>query len=130
MSDATELIRAAFEAFNRGDMEAVLAFLDPEVEVFADEVVGNAGTYRGRDGFLEWNREWMEAWDDFRVELGELEDLDGENVLIQVTQVGRGKDSGIEIAQEFVYLFQVLDGHVVRLHLYSDRESALAAAGS
>jgi ketosteroid isomerase-like protein len=128
--DHVELTRQGFEAFNRGEMEAVVEFLHPEVEIHASADVGEPGTYHGRDGFLEWNRIWMEAWDEFRVELEEIEEIDGENVLVHVTQSGRGRGSGLEVSQRVTYLFTVRDGYAARLHIYGRRADALAAIGS
>jgi ketosteroid isomerase-like protein len=128
MSENVERTRQGFESFNRGDIEAVVEFLHPEVEVHASEDVGESGTYHGRDGFLEWNRIWMDAWDEFKVELEEIEELDEENILVHVVQSGRGRESGLEVSQRVTYLFTLRDGYAARLHLYGDRDSAVAAA--
>lgn len=125
-----ELTRRGFEAFNRGDMDAVVKILHPEVEVHASGDVGEAGTYHGRDGFLHWNRVWMDAWEEFSVELEEIEELDDRNVLVHVHQTGRGRGSGVEVSQRIVYLFTVRDGLAARVHLYADRDSAVAAAAT
>lgn len=124
---AAELAREGFEAFNRGDVEAVLGMLSPDVEVHSVAEVGEEGTYHGREGYLEWTRIWLDAWDAFHIELVELEEVDEENVLVHSRQRGRGKGSGLEVEQEGVYLFTVRDGLVVRLHLYATREQALEA---
>jgi uncharacterized protein len=129
--DAAQLGREGFEAFNRGDVEAVLSMLSPDVEVHSVADVGEAGTYHGRDGYLAWTRIWLDAWEDFTIEMGEIEQVDERNVLIPSVQRGRGKGSGLEVTQEAVYLFTIGDdGLVTRLHLYPDREAALAAARS
>ena len=130
MEDNLARVRAGFEAFNRGDMEEVLRFLHPDVEVFASEEVGEPGSYRGRDAFLSWNRTWMDAWEDFRVDTFDFEPMDDHNVLVHVTQSARGRGSGVEVSQNVTYLFTLHDGLASRLHLYPDRESALAAARS
>jgi ketosteroid isomerase-like protein len=130
MSENVERTRQGFEAFNRGDMEVVVEFLHPDVEIHASEDVGEPGTYHGRDGFVEWNRVWMEAWRDFSVELEEIEELDEENILVHVVQSGRGRGSGLEVSQRVTYLFTLRDGYAARLHIYADRDSAVAAAAS
>ena len=125
-----ELARAGFEAFNRGDVEAVLQLLSPDVEIHSVAEVGEEGTYHGHQGYLDWTTIWLEAWSEFSVELREIEQVDAENVLVHTHQWGRGKGSGLQVEQNAVYLFTVRDGLAVRLHLYADRESALAAARS
>ena len=125
-----ELARAGMEAFNRGDVEAVLALMSPDVEVQSVAEVGEEGTYHGHQGYQAWVRIWLEAWDDFRIEVDEVEELSDEEMLVHTRQYGRGRDSGLEVEQRGVYLFTVHDGLLTRLHLYADRESAVAAARS
>jgi ketosteroid isomerase-like protein len=127
---SAELARAGFEAFNRGDLETVLSLLSPDVEVHSVAEMGEEGTYHGHEGYLEWTGIWLDAWEEFQVELIEVEAVDDENVLVHSRQRGRGKGSGVEVEQLGVYLFTVRDGRAVRLHLYGDRESALAAIRS
>lgn len=130
MEENAVRVREGFEAFNRGDMGAVVRFLHPDVEVHASEEVGEPGTYQGREGFVAWNGAWMDAWDDFQAELIDLEPVDDENVLVFVHQSGRGRGSGLQVSQDVVYLFTLREGKAVRLHLYADRESALKALES
>jgi uncharacterized protein len=122
-----ELARAGFEAFNRGDIETVLELLSPDVEIHSVAEMGEEGTYRGHDGYREWTAIWLDAWDEFRIEITEIEEVDEQNVLIHSVQRARGKDSGVEVEQFGVYLFTLRDGKATRLHLYADRDSALAA---
>jgi hypothetical protein len=69
VSDPREaLLREGIAAFNRGDEEAVLAVLDPDVEVFTPPELGNAGTFHGHEGYTAWIESWLEAWDEFRIE--------------------------------------------------------------
>jgi ketosteroid isomerase-like protein len=130
MSRNVELTRQGFEAFNRGELETVVEFLHPDVEIHASGDVGEPGTYHGRDGFVQWNRVWMDAWDEFQVELEDIEEVDEHNILVHVHQSGRGRGSGLEVSQRIIYLFTVRDGLASRLHLYGSREEALAAARS
>jgi hypothetical protein len=59
-------VREGIEATNRGDLESVVAGLDPEfVEFHIAPELGNAGTYHGREGYREGFGGWAEAWDDF-----------------------------------------------------------------
>ena len=41
----TEMLRAGYEAFNRGDWEAATRFADPEFELQTADRVVNPGTY-------------------------------------------------------------------------------------
>jgi hypothetical protein len=77
-------------------------------------------------------REFLSAWDDLRVQADEYRELDSERVLVLTRQSGRGKTSGIDLAQmqsEGATLFQVRDGKVMRLVLYTALEQALTDLG-
>jgi ketosteroid isomerase-like protein len=124
-----ELARTAFEAFERRDMDAVWAITADDVEVGGAPELPNSGTYRGREGFVTWIAQWLDAWDEFRIELVEVVAIDDGHVLVEVDQHGRGKGSGLEVTQRgLAYLITLSDGVVVRLYLYPDRAAALAAA--
>jgi ketosteroid isomerase-like protein len=43
-----DLVRGAYEAWNRRDFDAAFRFLDPDVEVSPPPDLPEAGTYRGR----------------------------------------------------------------------------------
>jgi ketosteroid isomerase-like protein len=110
-------------------MEAVWAITADDVEVGGAPELPNSGTYRGREGFVTWVAQWLDAWDEFRIELVEVVAIDDGHVLVEVDQHGRGKGSGLEVTQRgLAYLITVSDGVVVRLYLYPDRAAALAAA--
>ncbi len=47
------LLRAGIEAYNRGDVEAMVALFDPEIELPCRSRPGNPGTWHGLDGFRE-----------------------------------------------------------------------------
>jgi ketosteroid isomerase-like protein len=83
-------------------------------------------------GMAEGTREWLSAWEDFRVEAEEYRELDGERVLVHVNRRGRGKTSGLELGElqtRAATLFHVHDGKVIRLVVYWDRKRTLADLG-
>ena len=119
-----ELIRAGFEAWEAGDVDATLALCDPEIEVFAPPEIGNPGVYRGIEGFLEWTQDWFDAWEDFRQELVAIEMVGDTHALVRVNQTGVGKGSGIEVEQEATYVFQVRGDRLTYLALFLDHANA------
>ena len=62
------LAREGVEAFQRGDIEAFLNFLDPEVEIYSPPELPNPAHFRGRDGYLPWIGRWLEAWESFELD--------------------------------------------------------------
>ncbi len=126
--ELAELARRGIDAYNRGDIEAVLEQLDEEVEVYTPPELPNAGTYHGHDGFLQWLAQWSEAWDEFRLELEGIDFVGEHYEVVTVRQFGRGAGSGVEVEMRIAQLYEVHDGKATRLHYYHDRDVALAAA--
>ena len=66
------MVRAGYEAFNRGDIEAALAPLHPDIEWWpaADEPITDP--YRGHDGYRRLVTGIREAVPDLQIEVEEL----------------------------------------------------------
>ena len=130
MSDSTaernvELARRGFEAYNAGDAETVAKLMRPDVEVHAAPGLVNSGDYRGQEGYTQWNAEWTEAWDEFKVEPTAVEPIGDRHVVVDAHQVARGAGSGIDVEMDVFWAFEVDGGQVARMHLYPTREEAL-----
>ena len=77
-------------------------------------------TWRGLSG-------WLEAWDEFTIELEEVEGIGDRHVVCAARQSARGKGSGVEVEMRLGYMFEFRGDRVIRLHILDDREVALAA---
>jgi ketosteroid isomerase-like protein len=120
------IARSAIEAFNRGDVDAVLALAAPDVEVYAPPDSPNPGRYVGYDGYLRWSEQWLEAWETFTLDVLEIEAVDDRHVVAVVRQNGRGRLSGLEVTMAGAHLYEIdADGKIVRFQLYDERERAL-----
>ena len=102
------LARAGMEAFNTGDVPAMLAALASDVEVYASPEMANAGTYHGHDGFVRWITAWTDAWEQISAEVTGTIDVGDRHVVTAIHQEGRGRE-GIELAMELAFLFDVGD---------------------
>jgi ketosteroid isomerase-like protein len=115
------------DAFNRGDVEAVLALAATDVEVYAPPDSPNPGRYLGHEGYVKWSEQWLEAWETFTLDVLEVEAVDDRHVVAVVRQHGRGRLSGLDLTMEAVHLYEIdEEGKVVRFQLHDDRERALA----
>lgn len=127
--ETIEVVRRAYEAFNRGDLEAMSAEAAPEFEYIATGVIpGAGGVYRGAAQyrrFLEW---WWGEFAQPDVQVHELVDA-GDRVLASVTFRGCGKQSGVETTWSLWQLWTTRDGKVMRGQGFTNREEALEAAG-
>ena len=127
MSENLDLVRSIYADWERGDYGAV-EWADPEIEfVIADGLEPGSG--KGVEGMADRWRKALSAWNDLRVEAEEYRELDDEHVLVLTRMRGRGKSSGVEIAERRGSLFHVQDGKVTRLVLYWDRDRAFADLG-
>jgi ketosteroid isomerase-like protein len=127
--ETVELVRRAYTALNGGDEKTLLSLVDPEIVIDASRAVFNPNTYVGLDGLREISAGMYEVWE--TIQFHPLEFVDaGERVVVVERLVGKGKGSGVEVAQTWGAVWTVRDGRIVRLELsYPDREAALAAAG-
>jgi ketosteroid isomerase-like protein len=125
-----ELARSIFAAWERGDFSS-LEWAHPEIEfVIADGPV--PGSWTGLAGMAEGFRDLVNVWERYRIEASEYRELDGGRVLVLVHGYGRGKTSGLELAQvqaRGAGLLHVRGGKVIRYVIYFDRERALADLG-
>jgi uncharacterized protein len=118
-----------YEAFNRRDLEGLLEPFDPDV-VFVEEpdVRPDAGTHSGIDGMRTFFSAMFEGASD--VGADPLEWIEHEDkVIVPIRLHGRFRHTGIEGEAQFVHVWTVRNGRITRLHLYTDKEQALAAVG-
>jgi ketosteroid isomerase-like protein len=90
----------------------------------------DAAEYHGIGELTTAWRDFLSAWDDFRIEPGRI--VPGEEGVYVVLQrlEGRGKGSGLDIDAEVAGLVHMQDGRIVRLEMFWDPEAALVAAGA
>jgi ketosteroid isomerase-like protein len=125
-----ELVRSIFAAWERGDYSSA-EWAHSEIEyVIADGP--SPGSWNGLTGMAEGVRDWLSAWEEYRIEPDEYRELDDERVLVLDRYSARGKRSGVEITPTrttAAHLFHVRGGTVTRLIVYFNRERALADLG-
>ena len=123
-----ESLRRAFEAYNRGDIDAAVADITADCEYIPSGALpGIRDVLRGPEGYkrtIAWLRD---AFEDAHID-AELTDA-GDQVLAQLTVQGRGKQSGVETAWEFWQLWTYRDGKVVHGRGFTDPDENLEAAG-
>jgi ketosteroid isomerase-like protein len=123
-----DLVRSILAAWERGDWSSA-EWAHPEIEFERAEEAWR-GHWTGLAGMAEGFREWLSAWEDFRIaEVEEYRELDDERVIVLHRFSGRGKTSGLELGQtraKGASLFHIRDGKVTRVVAYSTRDLAFA----
>ena len=122
-----ERVRDLIDAINRGDVDGFLAQTHADFEWNALKASPLAGTYRGREKLRAYVEEWLDTFDDVRLDIEELVEMD-DQVLVVVRGSGGGKASGVEVTNHFCQLWTVSGGLPSRMTEYATREEALAAA--
>jgi ketosteroid isomerase-like protein len=123
-----ETVRTAIEAFNRGDMEAMLkiGYAERFEYDWSRSMGPNRGIYRGVEGFMEFIND---QWSTFELVTLEAHDFipRGNHVVVPTTTHGRGRQ-GVSVTAKSAQLYTFENGRLVRITLYQDPVEALAAA--
>jgi ketosteroid isomerase-like protein len=116
------------EAMRRGDVEAVLRWVDEE-GVFLAARSAVEGAYRGHDGVRRFMADSAENFEKFEPDYPDVRDL-GDRVLAIGTIHVRGRGSGVEtdISAAGIATFNG-EGRLVRWEDFRERHVALEAAG-
>ena len=128
-SENVDIVRRGFEHF-ASTGEVPMELLAPDFVWDMSHLSGwpEQQTYEGLDGTRAFLRDWSEAWDDWRLEVLEMQDAD-DQVLVTVHQSGRSKATGMPLEMTFAQLFTIRDGRQSRMEMYSDLAEARRAAG-
>ena len=123
-----DVVRAGYEAWSRGDVDSVLASLDPEVELHDPPESPDAQTWHGHEGYRRSLEQFLTAWEEVSIEPEQLVDA-GDKVLARVHYRGKSKGAGVEVEAHIFHVFTMRDGRGVRVEVYGDERQARKAAG-
>ena len=123
------VVRGFIKVFNEHDIEALIAYCDPQIEFHSTFASLGGADYRGHDGMRRWHRDMESAWGkEMRAELEALFDL-GDTVLVFALLYGKGKESGAEAVLPIAVVARLRDGLVIDYKAYGHREDALEDLG-
>jgi len=119
-----ELLRRAWAAFIRGDVDAAVAALDPQVRWYAAGDPDGEGACHNREEAAAFLR--RAASDGMTAELLDVRDAGDRLVAVVHTHAPPDRERGAEPHGELV---TVRSGKVTEMVVYATVEDALAAAG-
>ena len=122
MSEGSEFATRIYAAINARDRDAIRELTAPDIVVRT-----TVEAYRGPEALLAWLDEGDEAFDDFAVELLEVEELGG-HVVVSMLQRGRGKASGAEVEDRLTHVWTLRDGRAIALRSFAGHEDAVRYA--
>ena len=125
MQAGIELVRDVIEALNRGDVDAMLARMDPGFEWTPLEASPVARVYRGREQVRRYVEDWLGTFDELRLDLEDPTET-ADRVIAPVHAHGRGRASGLALNTRFCQVWTVRDGAAIAMQEHPTREQALA----
>ena len=99
------------EAFNARGIDAALPYFHPELV------------------WLALAASWGQNFDEYRLEVKRVVDLNGDRALALVYQRGRIKGTGNPMEQAIGWIVELVDGQLARVDVYFSWEAGLEAAG-
>ena len=124
-----DFVRRAGEAYERGDLSAVLETMSPGLVTYVAPPFPVAGTYHGPEGFLRLTLDWAEGFDELYVAPEEYIDAGGDKVITRVRHRARGAESGVPVETDIWYAWTIRQGRSIRVDIFNNRREAFQAAG-
>jgi ketosteroid isomerase-like protein len=122
-----ETIFAAYEAWSRRDIDALLERVHPEAE--ARPILGaniGASVYRGHEGLREWFRDLHQEWETFQTRVTRIDER-RDRAVLTIDIHARGRVSGVVIDGDLYHLVELRDGMILRLEAFRDKDAAMRA---
>jgi ketosteroid isomerase-like protein len=118
---ALDLVKRSYAAFDRDDMDAVLADMDTEIVWEQAQGLPHGGVYHGVDAvrrnvFDPLDEQW---WDEFSAVPAEFLDAGGEVIVIG-RYLGVAKGTGKQLDVPFVHIWTVRGERAVRFRQFLD----------
>jgi ketosteroid isomerase-like protein len=125
MEASTDLVRAIIAALNRGDVDGMLARMDPDFEWRPLEASPVARVYQGHDDVRRYIEDWLTIFDGVRIDVDDLSDV-ADRVVAVVHGHGRGRASGLQLDNSFCQVWTVSGGTAIAMEEHATREEAIA----
>ena len=122
-----EIMRGIVGAWDSGDLSEWAKGMHDEITWFPLAENTQTEPLRGKEATLAFTADWIEPWEDYRVELLGLVDA-GDRVVISTRQIGK-LPTGSEITIEMHAAAAFRDGQVVEMRWFMHEADALEAAG-
>jgi uncharacterized protein len=128
MIEAIAILRGAYAAFNRGDMDAAVSGLDPQIEWTEPPEFPGGGAYHGREevkGYLARSRTgWAEGSSE-----PERFITAGDRIVVLVHARFRLEGSGEWREVRLADVYTVRNSKIVQMRAFADRQAALRWVG-
>lgn len=123
-----ELVRRGYRDFNKHGLAALRGYLAHDVVWETPRDVPESGTYRGLDAVMTYIKGLSAAFDEVRLEPGEVLPAGDYQVLVALQLRARSHDGSL-IEMPWFHLWTLNEGKVSAVRSFLRREEALDAAG-
>ena len=120
-----EVVKAAFDAWNAGDMDRLRDMYDPNIVLHMLRDWPEPGPYVGREAVMRQWEQIRETWDADFVEPISFVDVGDRVVVRQIWRLGRGPDANIDLT----IIVTLRQGRIASLEYFWDYAEALKAVG-
>jgi ketosteroid isomerase-like protein len=122
-----EVVKAAIDALNRKDWDALIQAAAPGFELDWSRAMSPARGVYGLDQVRRFLEELTGYWESVRNEPHEFIEA-GDLVVVPMTGHVRGRD-GIEVTASPTIVWTIRDGAIERVSMYQEKEDALESVG-
>ena len=122
-----EIVRAFFEVWNTGDMDALREFVDPDAIMRMPEDWPEPGPYVGREAVMRQAEQQRETWDaDALIPIGDFIDA-ADRIVVRFSW--RAAGHGPEANLEATGVYTVRKGRLLAIEHFWDHAEALETLG-
>jgi ketosteroid isomerase-like protein len=124
------MIRDAFEAWERLDMDGFFDMVHPDIEWHPPSYAPRPGPHHGVEEVRKGLAAYFRSFERFTPRLEWIKAAAGDRTyLARVSTDTKSRESGIEADIDVFHLISVRDDKLASLHVFLERDEALAAAG-
>ena len=123
-----EIVKRAFEAQNRGDLDGLLDLMTEDVVIDASRRIIDPVKATGHEEVMSLAAMLDDVWADQRREAEDWIDA-GDAVVVPMRLINRGRASGVPVEARSAWAVYVCEGKITRLVVYQSRAEALEAVG-
>jgi ketosteroid isomerase-like protein len=128
MEQAITALRAAYAAFNRGDIDAAVLPMDSQIEWTEPAEFAGGGTYHGRDGVKQYLTQSRASFTEGSSEPEQFIVADDRVVVFVHARIRpKGSEEWLDVRLADVYTFR--GGKAIQMRAFADRQEALRWVG-